>query len=335
MKDIVLKHRPDDMHVHLRDGEQLRAVAPYTAEHFGRALVMPNLSKPVLDGGDVAAYMTKIHEATRGHDFQPLMTVKLLPSTTGAVLESALRAGAVAAKFYPEGVTTNSDDGARSITELYPALAAMQDLNLVLCLHGETPGVFCMDRENHFLQDLERAALDFPRLRMVLEHVTTRDAVDVVEFLPKNVAATITPHHLEITLDDVVGDKLRPHLFCKPIAKRPTDRAALIRAATSGSSKFFLGTDSAPHKVGSKECSSGCAGVFCAPTALSVLAQVFTDAGASENLEKFACKNGADFYDLQYNRGEVHIRRESWIVPNFYGDVVPYRAGETLAWRPY
>lgn len=332
MKEIVLNSRPDDMHVHLRDGDQLRNAAPWTSRHFARALVMPNLSRPVLDGGDVSAYRAKILEAAE-EGFTPIMTVKLVPSTTGAVLESALRAGAMAAKFYPEGVTTNSEDGARSIRELYPALEAMRDLGLVLCLHGETPGVFCMDREEAFLDDLRDAARSFPKLRMVLEHVTTRAAVEAVESLPDNVAATITPHHLEITLDDVVGDKLRPHLFCKPLAKRPSDRAALVRAAVSGSGKFFLGTDSAPHLRGSKECSSGCAGVFGAPTALPVLASVFEEAGREGALEEFCSRFGADFYELPYNGGETRLVKESWRVPEEVGGVVPYRAGEMLEWR--
>jgi dihydroorotase len=262
--EAITIRRPDDWHVHLRDGELLTAVAPATARHFGRALVMPNLTPPVKTGADAMAYKERILAATEGSGFEPLMTIKLLPETTAEWIQEAKQAGVIAGKLYPQGVTTNSEDGWSEIEVLDPAFAAMEAAGMVLCLHGEAPDAFCLDREERFVRDvLPAIAGKFPRLRIVLEHVTTRVGVEMVRELP-NVAGTITVHHLLLTLDDVIGGALNPHHFCKPVAKRPEDREALVEAAIR-SERFFLGTDSAPHLKENKECAAGCAGVYTSP----------------------------------------------------------------------
>lgn len=324
--------RPDDFHVHLRDGQELRAVASWTEAQFARALVMPNTKKPILTGQDAVEYASRIKSAAPR--LEPLMTIKLVASTTAQIVQEAKAAGVVAGKFYPEGVTTNSEDGVREVQSLFPVFKAMEDAGMVLCLHGEAPGAFCMDREFAFLADLVLIANSFPGLRIVLEHVTTDVAVRAVRAL-SNVAATITAHHLLLTLDDVVGDKLNPHHFCKPIPKRWVDREELQIAATSGDPKFFLGTDSAPHQIKAKECSSGCAGVFSAPVALQTVTEVFEQRGALDKLEAFTSINGATFYGLPLNEGTITLKRVPMKVPSSCGVPVvfsPYRAGETLPW---
>ncbi len=341
MTDELVIRTPDDMHVHLREGDMLRLVVGYTSHEFARALVMPNTSRPVLDGQDVTLYRDCIvsasasnvpHDDHRASAFEPLMTVKLIRSTTPSVLSEARLAGAVAAKFYPEGVTTNSDDGVADIRELEVALGAMERLGMVLCLHGEMPGVFCMDREAAFLDSLRWISRSFPSLRTVLEHVTTAKAVDEVFRLPDHVGATITAHHLFHTLDDVVGGMLNPHAFCKPIAKTPADREALRVAAMSGSSKFFFGSDSAPHLVGRKECASGCAGVFSAPVALEAVAMAFDEEDELHRLENFVSVFGAKFYGLPLNSGTVTISRHAWTMNETASNLVPLFAGKTLPW---
>lgn len=347
MTETIVIPTPDDMHVHFREGQMLKAVVPYTSNVFARALVMPNTSRPVLGGEEVASYRKEITDAVvlaersmRGDSplgsacrlFEPLMSVKLLRSTTPDVLFGARFNGAVAAKFYPEGVTTNSEDGVADIRELSLALSAMQELGMVLCLHGEVPGVFCMDRETAFLDSLRWVSTTFPGLRVVLEHVTTADAVNEVLSLPENVAATITAHHLFYTLDDVVGRMLNPHAFCKPIAKTESDRVALRAAAISGNPKFFFGSDTAPHLRGRKECASGCAGVFSALTALESLAIAFEECGTLDRLGPFVSHFGADFYGLPQNEGTVTLSREEWTVPGETSGVVPFLAGRTIPW---
>ena len=338
--------RPDDFHVHLRQGDMLRAVLPATALVYGRALVMPNTLPPVLTAADARAYEATIRDhATRlgAPHFQPLMTIKIVASTTRETIRDAKASGVIAGKLYPEGVTTNSQDGVRDIKSLYPIFEEMQAEGMVLCLHGETPGVFCMDREEIFLRNtLPDLVWNFRKLRIVLEHVTTAAAVHTVMRMGDMVAATITPHHLLLTLDDVVGDKLRPHHFCKPIAKTPRDRQTLIYAAMDGNPKFFLGTDSAPHARAQKECPSGCAGVFGAPVAMEVLTQVFEDNRGSRGLddesvrklERFTSEFGASFYGLPLNDSYVTLVRTDTKVPDLCdGDVVPLCAGGTLRWR--
>lgn len=329
---------PDDMHVHLRDGDMLKLVCRQTSGAFRRALVMPNLTPPVRSGHDVASYRDRVmaaHNSER-EPFTPLMTFKVMPGMTAAEVATCVAAGAVAGKLYPEGVTTNSQDGVKEIEASFPVFAELERLGSVLCLHGETPGVFCMDREKAFLKDLKHIVETFPKLRVVLEHVTTADAVRAVLDGPDTLAATITVHHLVTTLDDVVGGMLNPHNFCKPIPKRPDDMRQLQDAVFSGSPKFFLGTDSAPHAVETKHCASGCAGVFSAPCAMETLIELFEDAQVSEVvLEAFTSQNGARFYRLERNMEKVRYIRETWrMPPTIGGRVVPFRAGQELRWRP-
>lgn len=336
MKQFTIR-KFDDMHVHLRQGAMLANVLPHTMSQCGKALVMPNTAPAIATAEDVVQYERSIREIVQRinphSSFRPLMTFKILPTTTPAQVLALKGVGTVAGKLYPEGVTTNSEDGVRDFNALRDVYAAMEENNLVLCLHGEAPGAFCLDREKLFLETLERIASDFPRLRIVLEHATTADAITCVRQLTGNVAATITVHHLYITLDDVIGDKLNPHLFCKPIAKRDADREALREAATSGNSKFFLGTDSAPHPVETKECSCGAAGVYTAPVLMPALAQLFEDLNCFDKLESFAARFGSEFYGLPLNTETVTLVEDAWSVPKQMDGVVPFMFGETLRWR--
>lgn len=332
MTEEITIRRPDDWHVHLRDGAMLEAVAADTARHFSRALVMPNLTPPVRTGAEAMAYKERILAATQGLDFDPLMTIKLLPETSAETVAEAKQAGVIAGKLYPQGVTTNSEDGWSEIEALDGAFAAMEEVGMVLCLHGEAPDAFCIDRELRFVEDtLPSIAERFPKLRIVLEHVSTCAGVRAVKEL-SNVAGTITAHHLILTLDDVIGGALNPHNFCKPVAKRPEDRDSLVAAALE-SEAFFLGTDSAPHLRENKECPSGCAGVYTAPVALGLVAEVFEAHGALERLEAFTSERGARFYEVPLNEGRVTLRRGEWPVPADFAGVVPMRASQALAWQ--
>jgi dihydroorotase len=356
--------RPDDFHIHLRDDPMLEDVVFWTAPHFARALVMPNIPS-VEDFGSMLEYRDKIFKALEfcwpnpenRPDFWPLMTIKLTPRTTTEIIrETTLDARSpdvIAAKLYPRGVTTASHDGIDDVRSLAPVLATMQDCRMVLCIHGESPSAFVLDRERAYLSEVAWIVRNFPGLRVVLEHVTTRAAVDFVRAASVNVAATITAHHLALTLDDVLGSGIRPHHFCYPVPKTPDDLDALINAAVGDESgKFFFGSDSAPHLRGDKESSCGCAGVFSAPVALPVLADVFfrtiygtgqgflsTFSGhtayttASRRLERFASINGAKFYGLPLNEGTIKLIQEPWTVPQEIAGIVPFRAGETLKWR--
>ena len=342
--DRIKIRRPDDFHVHLRDGGMLDTVGPATSRRFARGLVMPNLVPPVASGPDVIRYKLRILRVTEraGGEFEPLMAFKVLPSTDADLVRQVAAAGAVAGKLYPAGVTTNSEDGVSDLEPLTLAFEAMQETGLVLCIHAELPGAFVMDRESAYLSRVAWIAERFPDLRIVIEHVTTTEACALVESgsFP-NVAATITPHHLWTTLDDVVGGSLNSHAFCKPVPKRPEDRSSLIAAATGGSPKFFLGTDSAPHSVQDKE-SCGCAGVFNAPVALELLAEIFEDQGALNKLEGFTSRFGAEFYGLPLNDGSLELVRETWRVPDRWIEpsssgpsviVVPFLAGRKMRWR--
>jgi dihydroorotase len=287
----------------------LQLVSPWTARDFARALVMPNTQSPIRIAEEALVYRQAVLDACLCSSFNPLMTIKIGPWTTPAIIEEAKSAGIVAGKVYPEGVTTNSDDGARSVDDLFPVFEAMEKHGMVLSLHGEDPDAFCLDREVAFLPTLRRIAAIFPRLKIVLEHITTQAAVTEITALPDTVAATITVHHLLLTLDDVVGREIDPHHFCKPLAKRPSDRDSLRAAALSGSPKFFLGTDSAPHALDKKEGASGCAGVFSAPTAIPLLAEFFEEAGCLHRLEAFTSEFGARFYDLPLNEGVMRLTK--------------------------
>jgi len=322
------------MHCHLREDSVLQSVIGFTTRCFQRAVIMPNLTPPILTAEDMTRYEKKIKQYS-GASFKPLMTIQLTEDTTPVMIAEAKEAGAVAAKLYPRGVTTNSESGVADFKKIYPALTEMQKLKILLLAHGESPDpeIFCLDREIAFLHTLRGVVNDFPNLKIVLEHITTEDAFVEMLSMPRNVAATITVHHLLLTLDDVIGGLISPHNFCKPIAKRASDKRALLEAVTSGGRKFFYGGDSAPHLKEKKECSHGCAGVFNAPVALALLAQIFEEQGALNRLENFVAKFGADFYGLPYNTKTIELRKEKWVIPDDYNGIVPFMAGQTLNWQ--
>jgi dihydroorotase len=328
--------RPDDWHVHLRDGEMLRKVAPFTARQFARAIVMPNLGSPVTTPEAAAAYRERILEAT-GPGFTPLMTCYLTDETGPDDLARGFEDGVwIAAKLYPAGATTNSASGVTEVRNIYPALERMERLGMVLCIHGEVtdPEVDVFDREAVFIDRiLSRLVEDFPALKIVLEHITTSDAAEFVSRATGNIAATITPQHLIINRNAIFAGGLRPHAYCLPVAKREKHRLAVRKAATSGSPKFFLGTDSAPHARHAKESACGCAGIFNAPFALESYATVFEQEGALDRLESFASVHGAEFYGLPLNEDTVTLQQSEIHVPDEIDGVVPFHAGETLHWR--
>jgi dihydroorotase len=327
--------KPDDWHVHLRDGEMLAKVAPYTALQFARAIVMPNLVPPVTTVEAARDYRKRILEAT-APGFTPLMTCYLTDKTSPDEIERGHAEGVwIAAKLYPAGATTNSASGVTDIRNIYPTLARMEKIGMVLCVHGEVtdPDVDVFDREAVFIERiLSRLVEDFPRLRIVLEHITTEDAVRFVQRSIR-VAATVTPQHLIINRNAIFEGGLRPHAYCLPVAKREKHRLAVRKAAVSGSPKFFLGTDSAPHTREAKESACGCAGIFNAPYALESYATVFEEEDALARLESFASLNGARFYDLPANEETVTLERAEVQVPDEIDGVVPFQAGETLRWR--
>ena len=334
--------RPDDWHLHLRDGEPMRSVVGATARVFGRAIVMPNLQPPVTTVAAASAYRERIAAALpKGSRFAPLLTLYLTDRTSTAEIALAKRSGfVVGAKYYPAGATTHSESGVTDVSRVYGVLEAMEREELVLLVHGEATDaeVDVFDRERVFVErTLAPVVRDFPALRIVLEHVTTREAVDFVAAAPANVAATITPQHLLWSRNALFAGGLRPHLYCLPVLKREAHRQALLRAATSGNAKFFLGTDSAPHAKAAKESACGCAGCYSAHAALELYAQAFEAEGMLDRLEAFASFHGADFYGLPRNEDTVTLRRENWTVPAEYAfgeqTLVPLCAGETLRWR--
>lgn len=321
---------PLDMHLHLRDGEMLETVAPLSSYSFSGALVMPNLVPPITTKEAVIAYKERIQHATGRDDFEPYMTL-FYQNYSRRFLES-VQDEITAIKLYPSGVTTNSEGGVSSfdIESMRETLEAMSDLGIVLSVHGETNG-FVMDREAEFMSVYEMLASNFPKLKIIMEHITTRDAVEMLAKYD-NLYATITVHHLIITLDDVAGGMLRPHLFCKPIAKRPHDREALLKVALEAHPKVMFGSDSAPHPKHAKE-SCGCgAGVFTAPVALQLLCEVFDEHGKLENLQAFVSDNAQRIYGICAEYKEVTLVKREFHVPDIYGSVVPMKAGETLKW---
>jgi dihydroorotase len=334
--------RPDDWHLHLRDGAALRAVLPATAQVFGRAIVMPNLKPPVTTTKAAHAYRERILEALpAGSTFQPLMTLYLTDDTSPAEIALAKASAFVhAIKYYPAGATTHSQSGVTALARVYPALGAMEREGLVLAIHGEVtdPDVDVFDRERVFVErELATIVRDFPGLRIVLEHVTTREGVEFVSAASPAVAATITPQHLLYSRNALFAGGLHPHLYCLPVLKRETHRRVLVEAATSGNPKFFLGTDSAPHARNAKETACGCAGCYSAPVALPLYAEVFEEKDALDRLEAFASIHGAQFYGLAPNSDSITLVREDWRVPDAlpFGDetIVPLRAGDELRWR--
>ncbi len=322
----------DDFHVHLRNDERTQA-AIEAVTHGGawRVLARPNTLPAITTGAEAESYREDLRK--QGASFPLLTTIKLTPSTRAEDIESAARHGVVAVKQYPMGVTTNSEDGVRDVASLFPIYEQIQQHELVLSLHGEVPGTFVMDAEAAFLDSLKAIQRNFPRLRIVLEHVTTKAAVDLVREMPDLVGATITDHHLAITLDDVVGARVRPHHFCMPVAKRPEDRRALNEIVKSGHPSFFSGTDSAPHLVQDKESACGCAGIFNAPFHMQFLATHFQEHEMLHRLEDFTSRFGADFYGLSRNGREILLTPEKVVVPERFGPMAPFAAGRTLDFR--
>jgi len=338
---LVLR-QPDDWHVHLRDGAMLQAVAAYTARQFARAIIMPNLAPPITTVVAAEKYRERIHAAIpAGFNFAPLMTCYLTDSTDPCEVENGFKTGVfTACKLYPANATTNSSHGVTDITRIYPVLEAMQRIGMPLLVHGEVTDadIDVFDREAVFIErTMSRIVADFPDLKIVFEHITTGDAADFVTESGPNMAATITPHHLEFNRSAMFQGGIRPHLYCLPVAKRERHRLALRKAATSGSTKFFLGTDSAPHLAGAKESSCGCAGIFNAPFAMESYAKTFEEEGALEKLEAFASENGPRFYGLPLNERRIILERKPIDVrPTLKAGadhIVPFHAGETMAWQ--
>ena len=335
--------RPDDWHLHLRDGQALSAVLPHSARQFARAIVMPNLRPPVTTVAAAGEYRARILAALpRGAQFEPLMTLYLTDRTSADEVRRAVDSAFVhAVKLYPAGATTNSDSGVSDLDKCAAALAEMERSGMPFLVHGEVtdPDVDVFDREQRFIESVLQPLLArYPGLKLVFEHITTSDAADFVASAGPNLAATITAHHLLYNRNAIFAGGIRPHHYCLPVLKREAHRQALVRAATSGNPRFFLGTDSAPHARSSKETSCGCAGCYTAHAALELYAEAFEAAGALDRLEAFASFNGADFYGLARNTGTVTLRQEEWLVAEAFpypGDetLVPLRAGERLRWR--
>ena len=337
--------RPDDWHLHVRDGEPLHTVVPHTAAQFGRAIIMPNLRPPVTTAEQALAYKQRILAAVPpreegGMSFEPLMTLYLTDNTPPDEIARAVDAGVVALKLYPAGATTNSDAGVTDVRKTYKTLDAMQRAGLLLLVHGEVtdPEIDLFDREAVFIDRvLSPLRKDFPELKIVFEHITTKEAAQYVQDAGAHLAATITAHHLLYNRNAIFQGGIRPHYYCLPVLKREQHRQALVQAATSGTAKFFLGTDSAPHPAQLKEHASGCAGCYTAHAALELYASAFEAAGALDRLEGFASHHGPDFYGLPRNQGTVTLKRESWTPPESYpfGDAVvkPLAGGEPLGWR--
>ena len=341
--------RPDDWHVHLRDGKVLSRTVADSSRYFGRIIVMPNLSPPLTEAAQIVAYYERImsaYESVKGknNEFQPLMTIYLTTETTPAIIEAAAQTQLVyGAKLYPSGTTTHSDAGVTDLEPLFPVFETMEKLALPLLLHGESnaPEVDVFDREKHFIDqhlDGSKGLIErFPGLRIVLEHISCRESVDFIRQAPSRTAATITPHHLLLDRNDLLRGGVRPHYYCAPILKRSEDQAALISAATSGHPSFFLGTDSAPHAIGDKLSSCGCAGIYSAHAALELYAIIFEQLNALDRLEAFASFYGADFYRLPRNTSRIKLVKHDSTVPQTLSfgqqQVVPLWAEKTLPWR--
>ncbi|QTR45976.1 dihydroorotase [Thiothrix litoralis] len=334
--------RPDDWHLHLRDGEMLAAVLPDTAKRFARAIVMPNLNPPVRTVADAAAYRERILAALpTGVTFEPLMTLYLTDNTPPTEIIKAKDSGFIhAVKYYPAGATTNSNSGVTDIRRVEAALEAMQEVNLPLLLHGEVTdaNIDIFDREAVFIERILEPLLQrLPRLRVVLEHITTSQSAAFVAQSSANIAATLTAHHLLYNRNAMFQGGIRPHAYCLPVLKRETHRQALIAAATSGNPRFFLGTDSAPHPRHAKEAACGCAGIYSAHTAIELYAEVFEQDAALDKLEAFASFHGADFYGLPHNQERITLVKQPWTVPSLLGEgtgaIVPLRAGENMVWQ--
>ena len=341
MTQILTLTRPDDWHLHVRDGDALATVVPHTAAQFARAIIMPNLRPPITTAAQALAYKARILAAVpSGAQFEPLMTLYLTDKLAADEISRARDAGVLAVKLYPAGATTNSDAGVTDIRKTYPTLEAMQRVGMPLLVHGEvtSPDIDLFDREAVFIeQQLIPLRRDFPELKIVMEHITTTEAAQYVATAGPFTAATLTAHHLLYNRNAIFTGGIRPHYYCLPVLKRESHRLALLAAATSGNPKFFLGTDSAPHAVHLKEHASGCAGCYTAFSALELYAQAFESVGALDKLEAFASFFGADFYGLPRNTGTIRLAREPWTLPERFafgqGELKPLCGGEVLNWR--
>jgi dihydroorotase len=340
--DTLTLIRPDDWHLHVRDGAALAAVIPHTAQQFARAIIMPNLKPPVTTTALALAYRERILAAVPADlSFEPLMTLYLTDNTPAAEIAQAKASGRIhAVKYYPAGATTHSDSGVTDIKKTYAALEAMQEHGVPLLVHGEVTdsSVDVFDREKVFIDAILAPLVQrFTSLKIVFEHITTRDAVDFVVSAPARIGATLTAHHLLYNRNAMFAGGIQPHYYCLPVLKRETHRAALLDAASSGNPKFFLGTDSAPHSQTSKESACGCAGIYTAHAALELYAEAFEQAGALDRLEAFASFHGPDFYGLPRNHGTVTLSKEQWQIPDAYplGEerLIPLRAGAKMSWR--
>jgi len=333
--------RPDDWHLHVRDGDALSAVVPHTAAQFGRAIIMPNLKPPITTAKQALAYAERIRQAVpAGMRFEPLMTLYLTDNLPPEEIVRSKAAGVVACKLYPAGATTNSDAGVTDLRKIYPTLEAMQRQGLLLLVHGEvtSPDIDLFDREAVFIEtQLIPLRRDFPALKIVFEHITTKEAAQYVASADKFTGATLTAHHLLFNRNAIFTGGIRPHYYCLPVLKRETHRQALVAAAISGNNRFFLGTDSAPHPAHLKEHASGCAGCYTAHAAIEMYAEAFDNAGALDKLEAFASFHGADFYGLPRNTSTITLHRESWTPPESFAfgqtELKPLRSGEALPWR--
>lgn len=341
MTDLTIQ-TPDDWHLHFRDGDMLQETVPATARCFRRAVVMPNLVPPVTTGELASAYRQRILAARPANSsFEPIMTIYLTDTTTAQDIKAAKAAGVLAAKMYPAGATTNSHSGVSSLSSLFPVLEALVENDMLLLVHGEVTEahVDIFDREKVFIeQHLSQIVAKFPELRIVLEHITTADAVEFVSKSSAKVAATITPQHLMLNRNDMLVGGIRPHNYCLPVLKRATHQQALRAIVASGNPKFFLGTDSAPHAKHRKESACGCAGCYSAWSAIELYAQVFEELGALDKLEGFASHYGADFYGLPRNSGTITLTRETWQIPDEItlpdgNPIVPFFAGQTVNWK--
>ena len=341
MERITLA-RPDDWHIHLRDDAALATTVPHCARRFGRVIAMPNLAPPVTNTAQAAAYRERIlRHVPAGCAFEPLLALYLTDTTDKTEIARAARSGFIpAAKLYPAGATTHSSAGVTDLEALYPVLECMADQNMLLLIHGEVTdeSVDIFDREAAFIErHLAPLVRRLPGLRVVLEHITTTEAVDFVAAAPPTVAATITPHHLLLNRNDLLAGGIRPHHYCLPVLKRERHRQSLLRAATGGNPRFFAGTDSAPHERLRKETACGCAGIYSAHAAVELYAEAFAAAGALERLEAFCGHHGADFYGLPRNKETITLVRQTWRIPETYplagGELVPLRAGEEISWQ--
>ena len=330
MSAEILLHSPLDMHIHFRQGAMLDRVAPLSADTFAGGVIMPNLVPPVANAERLAWYTTEVQRAVGDRIFDPYMTLFFRSYSESEL--AALKDQIIGVKLYPDGATTNSEGGVKSVADAETTLAIMQEMGIPLLVHGENPDAFVMDREGVFLPTYETLAEQFPRLKIIMEHITTAEAVTLLDRY-ENLHATVTLQHLIITLDDVAGGLLNPHLFCKPIAKRPEDRDALLQAALSAHPKLMFGSDSAPHPVDKKECCGCAAGVFTAPIALIALADLFAAHGMLASLQNFVSNNAQRVYGVKPPTKEVRLINEPCTVPASYGDVVPMYAGQSISWR--